>query len=205
MRQVEKRKFSRFCVTQLSKVCRKRNSLIWVKILNGTHDAGFPRQSLNARFSCWHKFATDTNISCIHSYIWEYVAMRKRYMETSFISLIKSCLNGQETRLCSISYTWSRMSMSFSSFSCSNKVKTPYRSAISALLQLGHEVTPKFRENNLLCITCFRTNFEKKQQLWKAASLFYISRLSTKYSQFVVNGYFRIRFNFCRSSWLCTV
>ena len=127
MRQVEKRKFSRFCVTQLSKVCRKRNSLIWVKILNGTHDSGFPRQSLNARFSCWHKLAIDTNISCIHLYIWEYVAMTKRLskihlcenkrlsiaftrvsllnVETSFISLIKSCLNGQETRLCSISYT----------------------------------------------------------------------------------------------------
>ena len=153
-------------------VCLKRNSLIWVKILNGTHDSGFPQQSLNARFSCWHKFAIDTNISCIHSYIWEYVAMRKRYMETSFISLIKSCLNGQETRLCSISYTWSRMSMSFSSFSCSNKVKTPYQSAISALLQLGHEVTPKFRENNLLCITCFRTNFEKNNNYEKLLPYF---------------------------------
>ena len=98
--------------------------------------------------------------------------MRKRYMETSFISLIKSCLNGQETRLCSISYTWSRMSMSFSSFSCSNKVKTPYRSAISALLQLGHEVTPKFRENNLLCITCFRTNFEKNNNYEKLLPYF---------------------------------
>ena len=45
---------------------------------NGTHDAGFPRQRLNVRFSCWHKLAIDTSISCIHSYICEYVAIRKR-------------------------------------------------------------------------------------------------------------------------------
>ena len=62
--------------------------------------------------------------------------------------------------------------MSFSSFSCSNKVKTPYQSAISALLQLGHEVTPKFRENNLLCITCFRTNFEKNNNYEKLLPYF---------------------------------
>ena len=46
-------------------------------------------------------------------------------METSFISLIKSCLNGQEIKFRSISYSWSRMSMSFTSLSCSNIVKTP--------------------------------------------------------------------------------
>ena len=51
------------------------------KTLNGTHDAGFPHQSLNARFSCWHKLAIDTSVSCIHSYIWEYVAMRKRFIK----------------------------------------------------------------------------------------------------------------------------
>ena len=46
-------------------------------------------------------------------------------METSFISLTTCCLNGQETKLRSISYSWSRMSMPFTSFSCSNIVKTP--------------------------------------------------------------------------------
>ena len=84
------------------------------------------------------------------------------YMETSFISSTTSCLNGQETKLRSISYTWSRISMSFTSFSCSNKVKNPYWSAISAFLQLGHEVTPKFREKNLINMHhLFSTNFEK--------------------------------------------
>ena len=83
------------------------------------------------------------------------------YMETSFISLTTSCLNGQETKLRSISYTWSRMSMSFTSFSCSNIVKSPFRSAISAFSQLGHEVTPKYSAKNLVCFTCFRTNLKK--------------------------------------------
>ena len=48
------------------------------KTLSGTHDAGFLRQSLNGRFSRWHKLAIDTSISCIHSYICESVAIRKR-------------------------------------------------------------------------------------------------------------------------------
>ena len=52
--------------------------MLWIKTPNSAHNAAFPRQRLNARFSCWHKLAVDTNISCIHSYIWEYVAMRKR-------------------------------------------------------------------------------------------------------------------------------
>ena len=46
-------------------------------------------------------------------------------METSFNSLIKSCLNCQEITFRSISYSWSRMSTTFTSFSCSNIVKTP--------------------------------------------------------------------------------
>ena len=51
------------------------------KTLNGTHDAGFPHQSLNAGFSYWHKLVIDTSVTCIHSYIWEYVAMRKRFIK----------------------------------------------------------------------------------------------------------------------------
>ena len=95
------------------------------------------------------------------------------YMETSFVSMIKSCLNGQKSKT---SFDFSFLipnEHAFTSFSCPYKVKTPYRPAISAFLQLGHEVMPNYREKNLKCTPYFWTNFEK-QQLWKAACVIYI-------------------------------
>ena len=59
--------------------CDQQTYILWVKTLNGAQDRGFSCQSLNARLSWWHKLAIDTNISCIHLYIWEHVAMRKRF------------------------------------------------------------------------------------------------------------------------------
>ena len=61
--------------------CDQQTYELWVQTLNGAPDAGFPRQSLNAKFSWWHKLAIDTDISCIHLYIWKYVWISEKTPE----------------------------------------------------------------------------------------------------------------------------
>ena len=148
--------------------CDQQTYILWVKTLNGAQDRGFPCQSLNARLSWWHKLAIDTNISCIHLYIWEYVAMRKRFSkihicvskrllivftraslfvygdEFHFVDNILLERPGNKTTFDflylipneHVFYLF--LVLSFTSFSCSNTVKSSSRSAISAFSQLGH-------------------------------------------------------------------
>ena len=155
--------------------CDKQSYMLWIKTPNSVHYAAFPRQRLNARFSCWHNLRLKLILLVSIRIFGNMSLCRKRFSKINIcenkrlsIAITRASLLkvyhfvdkillerlGKKT-LFDFLFLMPNEHVFYLFLVPPYKVKTPYRSAIFTFLQLGHEVTPNYREKNLICTTYF--------------------------------------------------